>query len=130
MVRQTGANTVDVSDQNRRAWPLGDLTRRVLTQDLAAALPKDMVVLPDPPAPAGTSQLVLALAQFGPDAAGQVKLEGSWSLLRGDPAKVVLHHAVSLQDAAAGTPGEQAAAMSALLGELAAQIASGLAGRV
>jgi uncharacterized lipoprotein YmbA len=127
MVRQTGANTVDISDQNRWEAPLGDLIRRVLSQDLAVRLPRGRVALPDSALSPDTAQLVLSIAQFGPDANGRVVLDGSWSLLGGDPAKVILHRDVMLrQDRSVDTSEGEAAAMSAVLGRLATQIAAAL----
>jgi hypothetical protein len=120
MIRQTGQNAVDVSEQDRWASPLGGLTRRVLTQDLAAYLPRDMVVLPDSPAPPRTAQIVVSIAQFAPDAAGRVTLEGSWALLEGGSGKLIMRRAVNFKSpATARDASSQASAMSALLGHLA-----------
>ena len=126
MVRATGANTVDVSDQDRWAAPLGEMSRRVLSEDLAARLPKDKVIVPDSPAPPHTGQIVVAIAQFGPDGKGKVTLEGSWSLL--DRGNLVLRRDVALAiDSPAPGGDVEAAAMSRLLGQLASGIAGTLA---
>ncbi len=126
LVRRTGANTVDISDQDRWTAPLGDMIQRVLSEDLAARLPKDMVILPGSPSPPHTAQIVVTIAEFGPDANGRTTLDGSWSLLRGDHAHPVLRRDVALAtDSSAGTGGE-ATAMSDLLGQLATHIAATL----
>lgn len=125
MVRATGANTLDISDQDRWAAPLGDMTRRVLSEDLAARLPKDKVIPPDSPAPPHTGQIIVAIAQFGPDGKGKVRLDGSWSLL--DREKLVLRRDIALAiDSPAPEGDGEAAAMSRLLGELATAIAATL----
>jgi uncharacterized protein len=128
MVRRTGANTMAVSGQDRWAAPLDDMIRRVLSQDLAMHLPKDDVVLPDSPLPPRTARIVVSIAEFDADAGGKVVLNGSWSLLEGDQQKPVLSREVALEtgSVAADDKGE-AAGMSRLLGELAAEIAETLA---
>lgn len=126
MVRRTGQNTVEISDQDRWAAPLDDMTRRVLSQDLAQRLPKGRVVLPDAPSPPHTASIVVAIAQFGPDGHGNMVLDGSWSLLKGDrPAR---HHDIALKTTPPGSGAEaEAAGMSKLLDQLAADIATSLA---
>ena len=127
MIRQTGQNAVDISEQDRWESPLGGLTRRVLTEDLAAYLPKDKVILPDSPAPPRTAQIVVSINQFAPDAAGRVTLDGSWSLLEGGSGKLLMSRPVRFESpAAAPDASSQASAMSALLGQLAEQIAASL----
>ncbi len=126
MVRATGANTVEISDQDRWAAPLGDMIRRALSENLAAQVAKDKVILPDSPAPPNTAQIVVTIAEFGPDGTGKVALDGSWSLLRGN--KLVLRRDIALAtDQPAGGGSGEAAAMSELLGQLATRMAGTLA---
>lgn len=128
MVRRTGTNTVDVSGQDRWVAPLGEMTRRVLSQDLAARLARNAVVPPDSPGPPRVAQIVVSIAEFGPDGQGKVTLEGSWSLLRGGRHEPVLRRDVALAIAASARGGSgEAAAMSQLLGQLATRIAGTLA---
>jgi uncharacterized lipoprotein YmbA len=130
MVRTTGDNTVEISDQDRWTAPLGEIARSVLSEDLAERLPRDEVVVPDAPAPPHTTQIVVSLAEFGLDPGGKVVLVGSWSLLDGDRGKLLLRRDVALQTAAKGLGGSgEAAAMSELLGELAGDIVKALSGR-
>jgi uncharacterized protein len=127
MVRAIGDNTVEISDQERWTAPLGEMARRVLSEDLAERLPRDKVVLPDAPAPPQTAQIVVSLAEFGSDPSGKVALAGSWSLLDGERGKLLLRQDIALQTAAKDTGGSgEAAAMSELLGELASDIAKTL----
>lgn len=127
MVRRTGANTVDVSSQDRWVAPLGEMTRRVLSQDLAARLPKNAVVPPDTPGPPHLAEITVSIAQFGPNGQGGVTLEGSWSLLRGNRHEPALRRDIALAIASSAPGGSgEAAAMSQLLGQLATRIAGAL----
>lgn len=128
MVRRTGANSVDIREEDRWTAPLGDMIREVLARDLAARLSPDKIVGPQSPAPPHTAQIVVSLAQFGPDGSGRVVLDGDWSLLDGDREKILLRRPVALQTADSGRDADgQAAAMSELLGKLAQDIAASLA---
>lgn len=127
MVRRTGANSVVISDRNRWTGPLGAMTRRVLSQDLAARLPPDRVVPPHLPLPPHTARVVVSIAWFGPDASGRVVLDGGWSLLEGRAEKPVLRRVIALKSESTVSGGNaQAAAMSRLLGRLATRIAASL----
>lgn len=130
MVRRTGANSVDIREQDRWTAPLGDMIREVLARNLAARLPQDKVIVPESPAPPHTAQIVVSLAQFGPDATGKVVLDGAWSLLDGDREKLLLRRHVGLESAASDRSADgQAAAMSQLVGQLAQDIATTLGQR-
>lgn len=131
MVRYTQANAVRVSGRDRWSAPLGEMTRQVLSQDLAERLPKGSVILPDAPAPSGTAQIVVTLDRFGADAAGRVALGGSWTLLEGTPPKPVLERDVRINGAQVQGSDADAVAgeMSRLLGELATRMASTIAER-
>lgn len=126
MARSTGANTVAVDEQDRWTAPLGDMVRRVLSEDLSQRLAKNRVILPDAPAPPNTGQIVLSIAEFGPSANGSVTLNGSWSLLD-SKQKLILQRDVQLStpSPAPGATGE-AAGMSQLLGELASDMSNAL----
>ena len=131
MVQRTGANSVDIREQDRWTAPLADMIREVLTRDLAARLPPDKVVTPQSPAPPHTVQVVVSVAQFGPDATGKVVLDGDWSLLDGDREKLLLRRQVALETAARDRSADgQAAAMSQLVGQLAQDIATTLGQRL
>ncbi|HTZ79815.1 MAG TPA: ABC-type transport auxiliary lipoprotein family protein [Stellaceae bacterium] len=124
MVRQSGATTVDVSDQDLWVAPLGALSRRVLSDDLAARLAPGSIVLPDAPQPPHTRRIVVVLDRFGPGGAGEAVLKGSWSLLEDKTGKPVLQREVALDTAALPGGEGQATAMSHLLGQLAAEMAA------
>jgi uncharacterized lipoprotein YmbA len=128
LVRRTGANTVDISGQDRWSAPLGEMIRRVLSEELAARLAKGDVVPPESPSPPHTAQIAVSIVQFGPDGDNGVVLKGSWSLLEGGRETPVLRRAIALRmDSPAAGGSGQAAAMSQLLGQLATQIAESLA---
>ena len=127
IVRMTGSNSVQINDTERWSAPLDEMVRNVLSRDIAERLPEGTVVLPDAPAPARTDSLVVTIAQFGPDASGLVRLEGSWSLLAGSSDTPMLQHDFRLDAGSATTDGDAtAAAMSRAVGDLAANIASTL----
>lgn len=127
MVRRAGGGALDVSDQNRWSAPLGEMVRRVLTQDLAARLPAGKVIYPQQPAPRNTERIVLDILRFSGDGSGEVTFEASWTLLpSGSDTPLAAHHVRFTQNAGgAGYPG-QARAMSAILGQLADHIAAAL----
>ncbi len=124
VVRQTGANTLSISDQDRWGAPLGEMARNVLAQDLARRMPPGTVIFPEAPAPQSAAHLVVTVTEFGTEADGHVRLAGSWALMKGNPSKPILHRDIDLESQAGeGKVSAQAAAMSDLLGKLADQIA-------
>lgn len=123
-----GANTMHVSERDRWVAPLALMTRRVLTQDLAACLPDNTVILPGSPAPARTARIVVTLDRFGPNGHGQVELGGSWSISGTNTSTRVIHHDVALSVGSTGDGRSgMAAAMSTLLGRLAQHMAATIA---
>ncbi|HEX3843543.1 MAG TPA: PqiC family protein [Steroidobacteraceae bacterium] len=128
MVRGESENQLQISSQDRWAGDLGEMIRRVLTQDLASRLPGGMVIAPDSPAPPSARGLVLDILTFQPQATGEVVLEADWTLLEGTQSNPVLRRSVHLTAAAASSAQGEAAAMSALLGQLADGIATEIRG--
>jgi uncharacterized protein len=126
MVSMTSANRVQISETNRWLGAFDEMARNVLAQDLAARLPKGKVILPQAPAPAGTTTLVVTIAQFGPDADGRVKLNGSWALLHGSSGLPALERNFQLDAGPTADADATAAAMSRALGQLAGEIVSTL----
>jgi uncharacterized protein len=127
IVRQNASNGLSISDQDRWGAPFGEMARNVLARDLTWRLPPGAIILPDAPAPPTASHLVVTLATFTEDADRRVRLVGSWSLLHGQPARMILNRDLNLETEVAGNDaGSQADAMSKLLGRLADQIATDL----
>lgn len=129
LVRQTSANTLAVSDLDHWGAPLGELMRRTLTQNLAVRLPAGRVVFPDAPKPADARGLVVDILALTPSE-GEVRMDASWTLLPArrvpaTPLAALLHQrTVRLSTpASARDVSGNAAELSALLGQLADQIA-------
>ena len=123
MVRGESDNQLQISSQDRWAGDLGEMIRRVLTQDLAGRLPAGMVIAPDSPAPPSARGLVVDILTFQPQATGEVVLDADWTLLEGTQSNPVLRRSVHLTGPAAPSAQGEAAAMSTLLGQLADSIA-------
>jgi uncharacterized protein len=127
MVRGESDNQLRISSQDRWAGDLGEMIGRVLTQDLAQRLPSGMVVAPESPAPAGARGLVIDILTFQPQA-GEVVLDADWTLLQGTQANPVLRRSAHLTQSATPSAQGEAQAMSALLGQLADDIAKEMGG--
>ncbi|MDE2451108.1 MAG: membrane integrity-associated transporter subunit PqiC [Gammaproteobacteria bacterium] len=128
MVRGESGNQLQISSQDRWAGDLGEMIRRVLTQDLASRLSASMVIAPESPAPADARGLVIDILTFQPQATGEVVLDADWTLLEGTQSNPVVRRSVHLTAPAATSAQEEAAAMSTLLGQLADSIAAEIGG--
>ncbi len=128
IVTQRGGSQIILSNRHRWAAPLGEMTRRTLTQDLLERLSASQVVLPEQPAPAGTRVVVVDVLQFQSDPTGGVVLQGSWSLLpAGADAPSLTRNIALTEPASAPNYTDQVQAMSRLVGRLADDIVSALA---
>lgn len=123
IVREKAPGQLDMDSPNRWGAPFDEMVQRTLTQDLARRLPQKDVIFPNEPAPPGTLKLVVDILSFGGDPSGQVKFDGSWSLVPQGSDQAVLDRHIQLTGSAGGDPASQVAAMSKILGELADQIA-------
>jgi uncharacterized lipoprotein YmbA len=126
LVRDEGGDRFVVSDNDHWAAPVGELLRRVLTQDLAAVLPPDKVIFPDAPKLPGSQGLVVDILSITPSAQGVV-MQASWTVLPAPRGAAAHQRSVTLTapSAGAGVQGN-AAELSALAGLLAAAIAQDL----
>ena len=127
MVRGENDNQLQISSQDRWAGDLGEMIRRVLTQDLAQRLPSGMVVAPASPAPPSARGLVIDILTFQPQG-GEVVLDADWTLLQGTQANPVQRRSVHLTQSATPSAQGEAEAMSALLGQLADDITTQMSG--
>lgn len=127
IVRGESANQLQISSQDRWAGDLGEMIRRVLTQDLAQRLPSGMVIAPESPAPPSARGLVVDILTFQPQG-GEVVLDADWTLLQGTQSNVVLRRSVHLTASASPAAQGEAQSMSMLLGELADGIAAQIGG--
>jgi uncharacterized lipoprotein YmbA len=125
LVRGESGNQLEISSQDRWAGDLGEMIRRVLTQDLAARLPSGMVIAPESPAPPSARGIVIDIMTFQPQA-GEVVLDADWTLLQGTQSNPVLRRSLHLTAPAAASAQGQAASMSDLLGQLADRMAADL----
>jgi uncharacterized lipoprotein YmbA len=126
LVRDEGGDRFTVSDNDHWAAPVGELLRRVLTQDLAAVLPADKVIFPDAPKLPGSQGLVVDILSITPSAEGVV-MQASWTVLPA-PRGAAAHQRsarLTVPSAGAGVQGN-ATELSALAGQLAAAIAQDL----
>lgn len=128
MVRGESGNQLQISSQDRWAGDLGEIIRRVLTQDLTSRLPAGMVIAPESPAPPSARGLVVDILVFQPQSGGEVVLDAAWTLLEGTQSNPVLRRSAHLTAPGASSAQGQAAAMSALLGQLADSIAAAVGG--
>jgi len=119
LVRGESDNQLNISSQDRWAGDLGEMTRRVLTQNLASRLPSGMVIAPESPAPPSARGVVVDILTFQPQGAGEVVLDADWTLLEGTQSNPVLRRSVHLTTTGAASAQGEAAAMSSLLGQLA-----------
>ncbi len=128
LVRELGANRLEVDDFDHWGAPLGQLMRTALTRDLLARLPAGRVVFPDAPGLPATIEVdvdVLALSE----AAGRLSMDVSWTTSRlaehgAASGPVPLSHDLRLSTSAPATgAADHAAALSALLAQLADAIA-------
>jgi uncharacterized protein len=131
LVRDGGGGRFTVSDNDHWAAPVGELLRRVLTQDLAAQLPPGKVVYPDAPKLPGSAGLVvdiLSISSMG----DRVVMDASWTLMpvpdaSGQPAAPGRQRVLRLTTPAARTEvSGNAAELSALAAQLSAAIAKDL----
>ena len=134
LVRDLSGDRFTVSDNAHWAGPLGELFRRVLTQDLAARLPVEAVVFPDAPKPAGAGGLVVDILDVTPQG-GAVVMDVSWTVLpaQGRTAQKTAPDPIRQRTLRLSTPAVGGsvngapAELSALAGQLAAHIATDLA---
>jgi hypothetical protein len=129
MVRRTGGEALDVSDQDRWGAPFDEMVQRTLTQDLASRLPPGRVIYPDQPAPTGTDPVVIDILEFADDGAGRVVFQGSWSVLKSGSSVPLLDQQIRLSAPVGGKDfAGEAEAMSTVLGQLSDRIAARVAG--
>jgi uncharacterized protein len=127
LVRRVDSNQVQISETDRWAAPLDEMSRRVLAWDLATRLPAAVVVAPDAPKPPGAVRgLVVSVEEFDADAAGRVRLDAVWTLLAGSPQKPVIERRETIRVDGADRFASEPAAMSRALGLLADRIAAAL----
>jgi uncharacterized lipoprotein YmbA len=125
LVAWSGPGEVRIDEFLRWAEPLDSSVQRVLVADLQALLPAHRVIRAPWPRSTPVRYRVRAeLLRFGPQAGGDVWLSGRFALLPAESERPLVTRHVSLQrDAGRADTGRAVEAMSALLADLAAQVA-------
>ena len=128
LVAWSGPGEVRIDEFLRWAEPLDASVQRVLSEDLEALLPSQRVIS----APWARSTPVrcrvrVALVRFGPQPGGEVSLVGRFVLLSAESERALASRDVELRsDPGQAEAGRAVEAMSALLADLAAQIADAI----
>ena len=130
LVRRIDPTRLQIIDNDRWAAPLEDTIRRVLSADLAARLPPDMVANPYEPSIGEKRQLLsVDIEDFYGDATCTVTLRAAWVLKQTDMQSS--RGTEETRIPGAGTCNATAdvpAAMSEALGQLSDHIAAAIAG--
>jgi uncharacterized lipoprotein YmbA len=129
LVRRIDATRLQIIEGERWAAPLDDTIRRVLSGDLAARLPPNMVANPNEPSIGEKRQsLSVDIVEFYGDAACAVTLRAAWVLKQADSQSV--RGSDEARIPASGDcshAGTVPAAMSQALAQLSDRIAAAIA---
>lgn len=132
LVSRSGPYTVHITDSDRWAAPLDDQVRRVVSDDLSARLPPNLVADPSEPSTNEPRRLLsFAIAEFYSDGNCAATLRASWTLRspKGDSERGIEQLQVPASEPCAGSvPAAMSAALAALSDRLAAVIAAQPAG--
>jgi uncharacterized lipoprotein YmbA len=131
IVTWTGPGELRIDEFVRWGEPLDEGVTRTLVEDLLALLPEAQVIRePYPESVKPCCRVSVTLSAFGPQTGGLVRLDARWALLPPHDERPFVTRTVSLDrgpfagaGGAAPDTGVAVEAMSALVGELARQIA-------
>lgn len=128
IVSRAGSNQLVVSDFDSWAEPLADGIQRVLVQNIANALDdKEIVIVPRQGADPQTLQVPVSVSRFECDELARCVVRLSWSIRKEQRSLVPRSVTNELEGrAASAAAGDQAEALSRLLGEAAKTIAAAL----
>ncbi len=129
LVTWAGPGELRIDEYLRWAEPLDEGIARTLAEDLDALLPAHPVTRsPWPATVVPFCRVRVELRVFGPQESGDVLLEGRWALLPHGEDRSFVHRSTSLRRPlaakAGGDPAAGVEAMSALLADLAKEIAA------
>ena len=125
LVRRIDATRLQIVEGDRWAAPLEDTIRRVLSDDLAARLPADLVANPFEPSVGEKRQsLSVDIGDFYGDDSCAVTLRASWVLKVSDSQSSRGSQDAQIPAGGSCTSGMIPAAMSQALGQLADRIAA------
>jgi uncharacterized lipoprotein YmbA len=131
LVTRAASGELRIDEFLRWAEPLESGLERTLAEDLSALLPEQRVVRsPWPGSLKPACRVRVEISRFGPQADGQVRLEGRFALLPASGELPLLARAVSLGRSlsARSDPGASVEAMSELIAALSREIAEALRG--
>ena len=128
LVAWSGPGEVRIDEFLRWAEPLDASVQRVLAEDLEALLPSHRVITsPWARSTPLRCRVRVALVRFGPQPGGEVSLVGRFVLLSAQSERALLSRDVELRrDPGQADTGHAVEAMSALVADLAAQIADAI----
>jgi len=129
LVSRSGPYSVHIADSDRWAAPLEDQVSRVVSDDLSARLPPNLVADPNEPATNEPRRLLsIAIADFYSDGTCAATLRANWTLR--NPTGGSEHGTEQLQvPASEPCAGAVPAAMSAALAVLSDRLAGMIAGQ-
>lgn len=127
LTTEATTSTLTLSENARWAAPLGEMTTRVLAEDLAQRMRGATVLLPGEAVPSGRARAVrVDMIRFLPITSAQgtgVALDADWQVL--SPSGAVLTDGQSrIRVPSRSDPASAAGAMSTALGQLADQVAT------
>lgn len=126
IVRRAAPDLLVSSRNGRWGDRLSVGIRQALATDLQALLPRSAIVTASPIQP-GFRRISLTVSRFDLDATGTLVLEADWIIEATRPPAVLARRRVRLvSSGVGGSDAAQVAAMSGLVGQLAASLASGL----
>lgn len=132
LVSRSGSYSVHIADSDRWAAPLEDQVRRVVSDDLSARLPPNLVADPNEPATDDPRRLLsIAIADFYSDTTCAATLRADWTLRspNGDSTRGTEQLQIpGGEPCTAAVPVAMSAALAALSDRLAAVIAGQAAG--
>jgi uncharacterized lipoprotein YmbA len=132
LVSRSGPYSVHIADSDRWAAPLDDQVRRVVSDDLTARLPPNLVADPNEPATNDPRRLLsVEIADFYSDDTCATTLRANWTLRspNGDSARGTEQLQIPGSESCNGAvPAAMSAALAALSDRLAAVIVGQAAG--
>jgi len=130
IVTRAGANQMRLGDFSQWAEPLEPLLTRIMAEDFYALTgAKDVIPIPQRGDLPLDRVVEVDFARFDADEAGAVKLDARWRVYRGDNETLVASGRSQVAEQGAAVPDYDAivAAMSRAVGQLSAEIATGIA---
>jgi uncharacterized lipoprotein YmbA len=129
LVRRVDATRLQIAEQDRWAAPLDEMIRRVLSADLAARLPANLVADPNEP-PLGERRRLLSVdvQEFFGDSGCTVTLRAAWVMKQPDAPSVRATEEVRTPSSGACSgAGDLPEAMSRALAQLSDRLAPAIA---